>query len=126
MSAMDNDNLVREFVEAFNTKDAEKVGTFLHPDVVFENYGETPVKGRDNVVQVWEGVFRTFAQVKFETVNQAVNDDVVLAEQVHGLALPGGKLAPIMNLAVYEIRDGKIAAWRDYGNPQYAMKLLQS
>ncbi|MEU6206201.1 nuclear transport factor 2 family protein [Micromonospora musae] len=126
MSATDNDKLVQEFVEAFNTKDAEKVGAFLHPEVVFQNYGESPVTGRDAVVEVWEGVFRNFAQVKFETVNQAVNGDVVLAEQVHGLAFPGGKLAPIMNLAVYEIRDGKIAAWRDYGNPQYAMKLLQS
>ncbi|SNY71262.1 nuclear transport factor 2 family protein [Paractinoplanes atraurantiacus] len=122
----DNNTLARDFVAAFNTKDASKVGAFLHPDVVFQNYGEPEVKGRDAVVRIWQGVFRSFARVRFETVNQAVNGDVVLAEQVHGLALPGGKLAPIMNLAVYEIRDGKIAAWRDYGNPQYAMKLLQA
>ncbi|XVV16668.1 nuclear transport factor 2 family protein [Actinoplanes sp. CA-131856] len=122
----DNGTLAREFVAAFNTRDASKVGAFLHPDVVFENYGEPPVKGRDAVVRIWHGVFQNFAQVKFETVNQAVDGDVVLAEQVHGLALPGGKLAPIMNLAVYEIRDGKIVAWRDYSNPQYAMKLLQA
>ncbi|WP_127502064.1 nuclear transport factor 2 family protein [Actinoplanes solisilvae] len=122
----DNDTLVREFTSAFNTKDAAKLGAFLHPDVVFQNYGDAEVHGRDAVVQVWTGVFKTFAQVEFSTVNQAVNGDVVLAEQVHGLALPGGKLAPIMNLAVYEIKDGKIAAWRDYGNPQYALQLLQA
>jgi limonene-1,2-epoxide hydrolase len=29
-----------------------------------------------------------------------------------------------MNMAVYEIRAGKIAAWRDYTNPQYAQTLL--
>jgi limonene-1,2-epoxide hydrolase len=28
----------------------------------------------------------------------------VIAEQVHGLALPGGPLAPVINVAVYEIR----------------------
>ncbi|WBC14868.1 hypothetical protein O7600_27960 [Micromonospora sp. WMMA1998] len=27
-------------------------------------------------------------------------------------------------MAIYEIRDGKIAAWRDYTNPQYASKLV--
>jgi limonene-1,2-epoxide hydrolase len=121
-----NDTLVREFVEAFNTKNADNLAPYLHPDLVFENYGESPVRGRDAVLQVWKGVFSNFAEVRFETVNQAVNGDVVLAEQVHGLALPGGKLAPIMNLAVYEIRDGRIAAWRDYGNPAYAMELLRA
>jgi limonene-1,2-epoxide hydrolase len=124
--ASNNDTLVRGFVEAFNTKNADNLAPFLHADLVFENYGEPPVRGRDSVLQVWKGVFSNFAEVRFETVNQAVNGDVVLAEQVHGLALPGGPLAPIMNLAVYEIRDGKIAAWRDYGNPAYALKLLRA
>jgi limonene-1,2-epoxide hydrolase len=50
----------------------------------------------------------------------------VIAEQVHGLALPGGALAPIKNMAVYEIRDGQIAAWRDYTNPNHARALLNA
>ncbi|GAB3956989.1 hypothetical protein GCM10027614_71060 [Micromonospora vulcania] len=73
---------------------------------------------------MWSNVFGHFAQVKFETLNQAVNSDLVIAEQIHGLGLAGGKLAPIKNLAVYEIRDGKMAAWRDYTNPEYARQLL--
>jgi limonene-1,2-epoxide hydrolase len=56
--------------------------------------------------------------VRFETLNQAVNGDLVIAGQAHGLALPGKPLAPVRNLAVYEIREGKIAAWRDYANRQ--------
>jgi limonene-1,2-epoxide hydrolase len=73
---------------------------------------------------VWADVFRDFGQVRFETLNQAVNGDLVIAEQVHGPALPGKPLAPVRNLAVYEIREGKIAAWRDYANPQKAGQLL--
>jgi limonene-1,2-epoxide hydrolase len=91
---------------------------------VFESYGDPELRGRANVVDMWAGVFRNFAQVKFETVNQAVNGDLVIAEQIHGLSLPGKPLAPIKNVAVYEIRDGKIAAWRDYTNPQKAGQLL--
>jgi limonene-1,2-epoxide hydrolase len=121
---MDNDTLVREFVDAFSTKDADNLTQYLHPEVVFQGYGDAETRGRDAVVQLWKGVFANFAQVKFETVHQAVNGDVVIAEQVHGLGLPGRPLAPIMNMAVYEIRDGKIAAWRDYTNPQYAQTLL--
>ncbi|MDX6264873.1 MAG: limonene,2-epoxide hydrolase, partial [Kribbellaceae bacterium] len=65
-------------------------------------------------------------QIQFSTVHQAVNDDVVIAEQVHGLGLPGRKVAPVMNMAIYEIRDGLIAAWRDYTNPVYATALLSA
>ncbi|WP_250032341.1 nuclear transport factor 2 family protein [Paractinoplanes maris] len=121
-----NDALVRDFVEAFNTKNADELSRFLADDVVFQNYGEDAVHGRESVIDLWRGVMRAFPQIRFETVNQAVDGDVVLAEQVHGLGLPGGPVAPIMNLAVYEIRDGKIAAWRDYSNPEYARRLLQA
>ena len=48
----------------------------------------------------------------------------MIAEQIHGLALPGRAMAEIRNMAVYEMRAGHIAAWRDYTNPQQASALL--
>ena len=126
VNATGNETLIRDFVAAFSTRDANRLAPYLHPDIVFESYGDGEVRGRDAVVGLWRGVFANFAQVKFETVHQAANGDVVIAEQIHGLALPGGKLAPIRNMAVYEIRDGRIAAWRDYSNPVYGMELLNS
>jgi len=77
-------------------------------------------------LDVWKGVLANFEQVEFSTVHQAVNGDVVIAEQVHGLGLPGRKVAPVMNMAIYEIRDGLIVAWRDYTNPVYASQLVNS
>jgi limonene-1,2-epoxide hydrolase len=70
------------------------------------------------------GLFSRFGALRFETVHQAVNGNIVIAEQIHNIALPAGKLTPIMNMAVYEIVDGKIAAWRDYTNSSHAKKLL--
>ena len=119
-----NDALIREFIAAFEKKDAALLGGYFADDIVFENYGDPALHGRASLVDMWSNVFRNFASVKFETLNQAVSGDVVIAEQVHGLGLPGKQLAPIRNLAVYEIRDGKIAAWRDYTNPQQAGQLL--
>ncbi|GLZ48864.1 hypothetical protein Acsp06_50490 [Actinomycetospora sp. NBRC 106375] len=126
MPAYDNDTLVRDFVETFSSKNADALGSFLTEDVSFLAYGDSEVRGKDAVVELWRGVFNNFEQVEFETVHQAVNGDIVIAEQVHGLGLPGGTPAPIMNVAVYEIRDGKIAVWRDYTNPTYASSLLQA
>lgn len=119
-----NDSLVREFVDVFEKKDAVLLGTYFADDIVFESYGDPEVRGRAQLVEMWAGVFRNFAGVRFETLHQAVNGDVVIAEQVHGLGFPGKPLAPIRNLAVYEIRDGKIAAWRDYTNPEMGRRLL--
>ncbi|RYE41813.1 MAG: nuclear transport factor 2 family protein [Hyphomicrobiales bacterium] len=121
----DNDGLIHSFVEVFEKRDASLLAPYFVEDIVFQNYGDPEVCGRENLVAMWAGVFRSFARVKFETVNQAVNGDIVIAEQIHGLALPGRELAPVRNMAVYEIRDGQIAAWRDYTNPSYAGQLLK-
>jgi limonene-1,2-epoxide hydrolase len=69
-------------------------------------------------------LFSRSGALRFETVHQAVNGNVIIAEQIHNIALPSGKLTPIMNMAVYEIVDGKIVAWRDYTNTSHAKKLL--
>jgi limonene-1,2-epoxide hydrolase len=92
---------------------------------VFRNYGEPEVHGRDALLRVWAGVFASFAVVRFETIHQATNGPIVLAEQIHHLGLPGGPVAPVMNLAVYETSDGLITAWRDYTNPDFARQLLR-
>ncbi len=126
MTTTDHDTLVRDFVAAFDARDADALAPFLTDDVVFTAYGDQPVAGREAVLALWKGVFANFAEVRFETVHQAVDGDIVIAEQVHGLALSPGRLAPVRNMAVYELRDGKIAAWRDYTNPAYASSLLQS
>ena len=119
-----NDKFIRQFIETFEKKDLALLGTYFAEDIVFENYGDPEIRGRLDLINMWANVFRNFAQVKFETINQAVSGDLVIAEQIHGLGLPGKQLAPIKNLAVYELRDGKIAAWRDVTNPQKAGQLL--
>jgi limonene-1,2-epoxide hydrolase len=119
-----NSALIRRFVDEFSARNADALRPYFTEDVVFENYGDAPVRGVESVIQLWSGVFRAFSYVQFETLNQAVQGDVVIAEQVHGLRLSGGPMAPIRNMAVYEIRDGRISAWRDYTNPIHAQALL--
>jgi limonene-1,2-epoxide hydrolase len=117
--------LVRSFTDTFETRDTGKLSHYLHPDITFRNYGDPEVHGRDAVLEVWARVFANFAVVRFETIHQAQTGPVVLAEQIHHLGLPGGPVAPIMNLAVYEIEGGLITAWRDYTNPEVARQLLR-
>jgi limonene-1,2-epoxide hydrolase len=117
-------DLVTGFVHAFAQRRVSLLEGYLHPDVVFEAYGDTPVKGRDAVLRLWGGVFGQFARVEFTTLHQAAEGDVVIAEQVYGLGLPGRALVPIRNVAVYRVQDGQIVEWRDYSNPEYASTLM--
>jgi len=120
---VDNGAVIEEFIAQFTHRDASKLAPYFDEDIVFENYGDPVLKGRDRLVSMWAGVLSNMERVEFTTVNQAVNDDVVIAEQIHGLALPGRKLAPIKNMAVYRLRNGRIVEWRDYTNPEYARTL---
>ena len=120
----DPGHVVAQFVAAFKSRDAERLAPFLHPDVEFEAYGDTPIRGRDAVLATWAGIFGNFEQVEFSTVHTAVNGEVVIEEQIHGLGLPGRSLAPIRNMAIYRVHDGLIREWRDYTNPQFAATLL--
>ena len=118
------DDIIKDFLTCFEAKDADRLASFLHPDVVFLNYGDPEVRGKNAVRETWNRLFSNFGALRFETVHQAVNGNVVIAEQIHNIALPFGKLTPIMNMAIYEIVDGKIAAWRDYTDSAHAKKLL--
>lgn len=120
-----NGELIRRLVGVFEKKDTDRMKPFFHPDVAFENYGFPKVKGLTGLLALWGKVFQQFETVKFETVHQAASGNFVLAEQVHYLGLKGKKAAPIMNMAIYEIQEGKIVAWRDYSDATYNRKLLE-
>ncbi|GAA4943277.1 limonene-1,2-epoxide hydrolase [Nonomuraea thailandensis] len=123
-SAIDNDKIIKEFLDLFALKDATRLAPYFHPDIVFENYGSPEIKGRDAVVNLWAGVFSAMERVEFSTLHQAVDGDIVIAEQLHGLALPGRPLAPIRNMAIYRLQDGRIVEWRDYTNSEHARTLM--
>jgi limonene-1,2-epoxide hydrolase len=120
------EDLIRQFVASFESKDAGWLGTFFHEDILFANYGGPEVRGKAKVVKAWEQVFSTFETVRFETLNQAVNGSVILAEQLHHLALKGRESVPIRNMAIYEMRNGRIGVWRDFTDSQYAKQLLEA
>lgn len=119
-----NGELISAFLALFQDRDAGRLGPYLHADVVYVNYGDPEVHGREAVLSSWRGVFATMERAEFTTLHQAINGDTVIEEQIHGLALPGRALAPIKNMAIYRIQDDQIIEWRDYTNAEYARTLL--
>jgi limonene-1,2-epoxide hydrolase len=72
-----------------------------------------PLTGRDTIKSFIAGFAGSAEQIDFRVRNIVADGNVVLTERVDVFVMPNGKVElPVMG--AFEVRDGKIAAWRDY------------
>jgi limonene-1,2-epoxide hydrolase len=55
-----------------------------------------------------------FDGIDFQVHRQLSQDDVVMNERTDVMRSKNGKEIPLPVTGVFEVRDGKIAVWRDY------------
>lgn len=112
-----NEKLVRDFCAAWQRRDIEELVGFFTPDAVYHNMPMAPVSGHDGIRQVLQLFVPPAQSIDFEVLNLASSGPVVLAERVDRFVM-GGKKVELPVVGVFEIRDGKIALWRDYFDMQ--------
>jgi limonene-1,2-epoxide hydrolase len=116
MSAQ-NERLVCDFCAAWQRRDIEELVGFFTPDAVYHNMPMAPVTGHDGIRQVFQFFVPPAQSIEFEVLNLASTGSVVLTERVDRFVM-GGKKVELPVCGVFEVRDGKIAAWRDYFDMQ--------
>jgi len=110
--------LVRRFCAAWaNNIAAGELAAFFTDDAVYHNIPMAPVIGREAIANHIASFIRTGApgieSIQFRVINIAANGPVVMTERVDVFQLPGKSFElPVMG--TFEVRDGKISAWRDY------------
>jgi limonene-1,2-epoxide hydrolase len=83
------------------------------------------VTGRD-AIRATIAMFTTGVErIEFRIRNLAADGDVVLTERVDVFVLPN-KTIELPVSGTFEVRDGKIAAWRDYFDLNQYMSQIQS
>ena len=112
-STEEAERIVREFCDAFDGRNAEGLRPYFTDDVVYHNIPLDPAVGIDATIAFIEGFFGMCESMTIETVHLAVRDDVVLTERIDTFTV-GEVVAPLAVMGTFEIRDGKISAWRDY------------
>ena len=117
------ERVVREFCAAFEQHDAEGLRRFLTEDVVYHNIPMDPVVGIDATIAFIAGFFAMCDSLAFELVHLAVRGSVVLTERVDTFTV-GPVEGPLPVMGTFEVRDGKISAWRDYFDLAQATKVL--
>ena len=115
---MANDNetpieLVRRFCAVWSSVNPDEIAEFFTDDAVYHNIPMDPITGRDAIQTFIAGFAGGAKQINFRVNNIVADGDVVLTERVDVFELPNGKVElPVMG--TFEVKDGKIAAWRDY------------
>jgi limonene-1,2-epoxide hydrolase len=108
------DQIVRSMIEACSRRDVEDALSYFHTDAIYHNIPIAPVQGLD-AIRGMLGEFLNAATSVDWKIHHMLSDGngLVMNERTDCFDLPAGKLKlPVMG--VFEVRDGKIAAWRDY------------
>ena len=111
---MSNSDIVRDFVEAFNSNDLDRIVSFFSSDAVYHNIPVDPVQGSDAIRAVIQGY--TAAASKMDWVIHQIAETpegVVLTERTDNFQF-GDRRVSLRVMGAFEIADGKISAWRDY------------
>lgn len=128
-------DIVRRFCAAWADGDLDALMAFFADDAVYHNIPIAPVEGKDAIRATIAGFTAPLVadasadssggrsakpssswgveKIEFRVDNVAGDGNVVLTERVDVFSMPGATIElPVMG--TFEIRDGKIAAWRDY------------
>ncbi|HUY63246.1 MAG TPA: limonene-1,2-epoxide hydrolase family protein [Acidimicrobiales bacterium] len=109
----DAEQLVRAFCDAVGQHDAEALRPFFTEDVVYHNIPMDPAVGIDAAVGFLAGFFQMCDKLEIENTHVAMRGNVVLTERIDTFTV-GSVVAPLPVMGTFEIRDGRICAWRDY------------
>jgi len=111
-AAKDPETIVREFCAAWPERNVEKLLAYFTDDALYHNMPMEPVTGKNGIREVLN-LFIPAEDVEAEITQLSARGDVVFTERVDRMTF-GGKRVVLPCAGVFEIRDGKIAAWRDY------------
>ena len=110
---MSPEEVVNAFCTALND-DLEKCLQYIADDCVYQNMPFPPVTGPQGVRDVLAGFFELTGPVRIETLKQVAVGNLVMNERLDYFDPPTGKAFGLPVAGVFEVKDDKITAWRDY------------
>ena len=110
--------VVRRFCAAWSDNvGVAELAAFFTDAAVYHNIPMAPVTSREAIANTIASFIRPGApgieRIEFRVVNIAANGPVVMTERVDVFRLRG-KSFELQVMGTFEVRDGKINAWRDY------------
>ncbi len=110
----DAESIVNAFMAEFDAEhpDVDALAAYFTDDAVYHNMPMPPAEGIEAVKAALAGVSQMTSK-GWEVLHSAASGNVVLNERIDRFEI-GGANVVVQVCGVFEIRDGKIARWRDY------------
>lgn len=108
-----SEQLVSEFCAAWSRRDIDELLGYLTPDAIYHNMPMDPAKGHEQIRNVFNLFVPLSNEIAWEMLNIGSSGDIVFTERVDRFVM-GDRTIELPVAGVFEIRGGKIAAWRDY------------
>jgi limonene-1,2-epoxide hydrolase len=108
------DDVVTEFCKKWLTADPDELAGYFTEDAVYHNIPMEPVQGREAIKQFIAGFTAGFDGIDFQVHQQLSDGNVVMNERTDVMHRKDGGEIPLPVTGVFEVIDGRIAAWRDY------------
>ena len=122
----DPQTVVDTMIAACCRKNLDAVLACFHDDVFYHNVPFEPVHGHDGIRAMLGPFLSVAEEIDWEVYNSVSNGvDLVMNERNDRFRFSTGWAAVVV-MGVFEVRDGKIAAWRDYFDSAAAQPLLAS
>ncbi len=110
----DAKQVVLDFCEAWSSLDKQRILDSFTDDGVYHNMPMAPAVGKQAIDQLLAFILPQGKDgIRFEVKKIAADGDVVLTERIDYFTV-GGKVVELPVMGAFQVRDGKIAAWRDY------------
>lgn len=107
------ERVVLDFLAAWPRGDIEELMAFFAPDAVYHNIPVPPVRGAAAIREAFLAFARLMDSIEIENLHVAASGDVVFTERIDRFRNKTVTLdLPVAG--VFEVRDGKIVAHRDY------------
>jgi limonene-1,2-epoxide hydrolase len=108
------DELVTEFCGLWATPDAETLAGYFTEDAVYHNIPMQALYGRPAIKEFIEGFTAALDGIDFRIHRQLSDGQLVMNERTDVLLRKDGGEIHLPVAGIFEIRDERIAAWRDY------------
>ncbi len=107
-------DLIRQFCEAWGKgASVDEIVDYFTDDAIYHNIPVEPAVGKAAIAATFAMFTTGVERIEFRVLNIAADGDTVLTERVDVFVLPNVTVElPVMG--TFEVRDGKIAKWRDY------------
>lgn len=112
--ATENEKIVADFCDTWKRMNVDEMLGYMTDDAVYHNIPIEPLKGRSEIRKGLHQFAGMLKAVEIKIVNSVAAGNLVITERIDTMVQHDGKRADLPVAGVFELRGGKICAWRDY------------